>query len=92
MLLTASPFSFCICYIINPPVCFTLLLTVASKGAAYLASPAVTAAHASELSAAGGIVTAQDLAVAAPQERELLKMQVNMQGTDSGIPNGFVAS
>lgn len=55
-----------------------LLLPVASQGAAYLTSPAVTAAHAAELSSAGGIITAQDLAGAAPQERELLRMQVNM--------------
>jgi hypothetical protein len=49
---------------------------VASQGASYLQSPDVTAAHASELQAAGGIITAQDLAEAVPQERELLKMQV----------------
>lgn len=49
---------------------------VAIEGASYLQSPAVTAAHASELKAAGGIITAKDLAEAVPQERELLKMQV----------------
>lgn len=53
---------------------------VAAQGAAYLTSPSVTAAHASELAAAGGIITAQDLAGAAPQERELLKVQVSRHG------------
>jgi hypothetical protein len=45
-----------------------------------LTSPSVTAAHATELAAAGGIITAQDLAGAAPQERELLRVQVSLWG------------
>lgn len=49
---------------------------VASQGASYLTSPAVTAAHAQELAAAGGIITAQELARAQPLERELLTVQV----------------
>lgn len=50
--------------------------SVASEGPSYLTSPAVTAAHAKELSAAGGKITAQDLAEAKPLERELLRVQV----------------
>lgn len=49
---------------------------VAAEGASYLQSPDVTAVHAAELKAAGGIITAQDLADAVPQKRELLTMQV----------------
>lgn len=49
---------------------------VAVKGAAYLSSAAVVAAHAAELSAAGGIITQQDLASAAPLERHLIKVEV----------------
>jgi len=58
-------------------VCVYVVAAVASQGASYLTSAAVTAAHARELAAAGGIITAQDLTGAQPLERQLLTVQVS---------------